>query len=85
MPIEITKQETEEAVHSLKKYFSSELDQELSELRAKLLLDYILKEIAPFAYNQGVKHAEEYFRARLEDLPATVFEPALTYWQKKRK
>jgi uncharacterized protein (DUF2164 family) len=84
MPIEITKQETAELIHSLKRYCSEELDQELSELRAKLLLDYILTEVAPFAYNQGVKHAEEFFRARVEDLPATVFEPGLTYWQKKR-
>ena len=85
MAIEITKQETEEIVHSLKKYFTAELDQELGDLKAKLLLDYILKEIAPLAYNQGVKHAEDFFRARLEDLPGVVFEPGLTYWQKKRK
>jgi uncharacterized protein (DUF2164 family) len=85
MPIAITKQESEELVHSLKRYFAAELEHELSELRAKLLLDYVLREIAPFAYNQGVKHAEEFLRARLEDLPATIFEPGLTYWQKKRK
>jgi uncharacterized protein (DUF2164 family) len=84
MPLEIPKQDTEEIVHSLKRYFAAELDQELSDLQAKLLLDYILKEIAPFAYNQGVKHAEEYFRARVEDLPATVFEEGMTYWRKKK-
>jgi uncharacterized protein (DUF2164 family) len=85
MAIELLPQETEEVIHSLKKYFSSELDQEIGDLKAKLLLDYILKEIAPLAYNQGVKHAEEFLRLRLEDLPATCFEPGLTYWQKKRK
>jgi uncharacterized protein (DUF2164 family) len=85
MAIELPSQETEEVIHSLKKYFSSELDQEIGDLKAKLLLDYILKEIAPLAYNQGVKHAEEFLRLRLEDLPATCFEPGLTYWQKKRK
>jgi uncharacterized protein (DUF2164 family) len=83
--MELRPQETEEIIHSLKRYFSSELDQEIGDLKAKLLLDYIMKEIAPFAYNQGVKHAEEYFRNKLEDLPATCFEPGLTYWQKKRK
>jgi uncharacterized protein (DUF2164 family) len=43
------------------------------------------EEIAPLAYNQGVKYSEEYFRTRLEDLSATVLEPALTYWQKKQR
>ncbi len=85
MAIKLTPQETEEVLHSLRKYFSSELDQELSELKAKLLLDYLQQEIAPLAYNQGVRDAEEYFRARVEDLPGMVFEPGLTYWQKKRK
>ncbi|MCX6956185.1 MAG: DUF2164 domain-containing protein [Verrucomicrobia bacterium] len=85
MAIALTPQETGETVHSLKKYFAEELDHDLSDLQAKLFLDYLLKEIAPLAYNQGVKQAEVYFRARLEDLPATVFEPGLTYWQKKRK
>ena len=43
------------------------------------------KEIAPFAYNKGVKDAESYFRGRIEDLSGTFFEPALTYWLKKKK
>ena len=85
MAIELTAQETQEAIHSLKKYFSTELEQELSDLRARLLLDYLLKEFAPLGYNLGVKHAENFFRSKVEDLPATCFEPALTYWQKKKK
>jgi uncharacterized protein (DUF2164 family) len=85
MAIELSPQETVEVIHSLKKYFSTELEQELGELKAKLFLDYIVKEIAPFAYNQGVKHAEDYLRNKLEDLSATCFEPGLTYWHKKRK
>ena len=85
MPIELTAQETDEAIHSLKKYFASELDAELSELRAKLLLDYLLKEIGPLAYNRGVHDAEKFFRKNLEDLSATCFEPPLTYWTRPKK
>jgi uncharacterized protein (DUF2164 family) len=85
MDLELTPQQSTEIVHSLRKYFSTELDRELSDLQAKLLLDYLLKEIAPFAYNRGVKDAETYFRTRLEDLPATCFEPGLTYWQQKKR
>ena len=45
MAIELTSQETEQAIHSLRKYGAEELDTELSELRAKWLLDFLLKEI----------------------------------------
>ena len=85
MPIELGKQETKEVLASLQHYFREELDQEISEMRAKFLLDYMLKEIAPFAYNCGVKDAEIYFRGKLEDLSGTCFEYGLTYWQKKKK
>jgi uncharacterized protein (DUF2164 family) len=85
MGIELTSQETEEAIHSLKKYFTAELESGLSDLQARLLLDYLLKEIMPLGYNRGVKDAEEFFRKRLEDLPATCFEPPLAYGQTKKK
>jgi uncharacterized protein (DUF2164 family) len=86
MALELTKQETDEAIHSLKKYCADELDLELSDLRAKLLLGYLVQEFGPFAYNRGVQDAERFMRARVEDLTATCFEPPLPYWpaQKKR-
>lgn len=85
MAIELTKQQSQEAVASLRRYFDQELEQELSEMRAKFLLEYFLKEIAPLAYNQGVKDAESYFRTNIEDLPAVCFEEEMTFWKQKRK
>jgi uncharacterized protein (DUF2164 family) len=52
-------------------------------MKAKFLLDYFLREIGPFPYNQGVKDAEEYFRGKLEDLSGTCFEDGLNYWKKR--
>jgi len=83
--MELSKQETEEIIPSLRKFFREELDVELSEMRAGFLLDFIQKEIAPYAYNRGVHDAESFIRNKLEDLPATCFEEGLTYWTKKRK
>lgn len=85
MAIELSKPEIKEIVPSLQRYFQEELDQELSEMRAKFLLDYILKEIAPLAYNKGVKDAEMFFRGRIEDLSGTCFEEGLAYWHQKKK
>jgi uncharacterized protein (DUF2164 family) len=85
MAIELTKEEVADVIPSLRRYFKEELELEISEVRAKFLLNYFLKEVAPFAYNQGVKDAESYFRGRVEDLSGTCFEAALTYWLKKKK
>lgn len=85
MNLELPKEETEALLASLRRYCREELEVELGDLRAKLLLDYIAQEIAPFAYNRGVADAEKFFRARAEDLPATCFEAGLTYWSKRKK
>jgi len=85
MAIELTKEEIADVIPSLRRYFREELELEISEMRAKFLLNYFLKEVAPFAYNKGVKDAESYFRGRVEDLSGTCFEPGLTYWLKKKK
>jgi uncharacterized protein (DUF2164 family) len=84
MAIELTKEQKEKAVPSLQKFFREELEVDLSEMRAKFLLNFFLKEIGPIAYNKGVKDAESFFRGKVEDLTATCFEDAFTYWLKKR-
>jgi uncharacterized protein (DUF2164 family) len=85
MGIELEKDEAKEVIASLRRYFGEELDMELSEMRAKFLLDYILKEIAPLAYNRGVKDAENFLRGRIEDVPGTCVEEGLTYWASRKK
>jgi len=85
MPIEASAQEQAELTASLKRYFREEFDLDLSDLKARLLLEFVLKEIGPIAYNAGVKDAETFLRRSVEELPATCFEAPLTYWRQKRK
>ena len=85
MPIELSKQETQEIIPSIRRYFREEMEGEISEMQARFLLEYFLLEIAPLAYNQGVKDAEAHLRRSVEDLPSVCFEDALTYWRKRKK
>lgn len=85
MPLELTPPEIERVIPSLQKYFREEFEQELSEMRARFLLEYFLKEIGPFAYNKGVKDAEQYFRRHTEDLSGICYEDPLTYWNRRKK
>jgi len=85
MTIELDKDEGKEILASLRRYLREELELDVPEMRAKFLLDYILKEIAPATYNKGVKDAETFMRGKLEDLSGTCFEDSLTYWTTKKK
>lgn len=82
MNLTIPKQQKADIVASLQRYASTELDCELGEIQTGHLLDYILQEIAPFAYNQGIEDAKAFFATKVEDLTGTCFEEGLTYWRK---
>lgn len=75
MPITLNKEQMADAIPAVQRYVEEELDLEIGELKARFLIEFLAKEIGPHAYNQGVDDAEAYFRAKLEDLRGTCFEP----------
>lgn len=79
--MELPPDETDALVFSIQKYMNEEFDEDVSAMKAKFLLEYMWKEIAPFAYNAGVKDADEYMRAKVEELPSICFRDGLTYWR----
>lgn len=52
----------------LKEYFKNERNEELGDLAATLLLDFIIEELAPEFYNQGVYDSHNFLSAKLEDI-----------------
>ncbi|MES2306305.1 MAG: DUF2164 domain-containing protein [Gemmatimonadota bacterium] len=82
MPIALTDDSRKQALASIKRYCSENIEAELSDIEAGLLLDFFLKEVAPSVYNAAVSDAQTYLRDRLVDLEAAVYEPEFAYWPK---
>lgn len=57
-----------QAIAALRQYFAANLDEEIGELKAGLLLDFILSELGPSIYNQGLADAQGFFEERCQDL-----------------
>lgn len=85
MPITISDDAKKQAIASLRRYVSEELELDLNDLPAQLLLDFIVLEIGPFVYNAAIGDAQAYFRDRAADLESVLYAPELTYWQKAGK
>ena len=68
MEIELKKEIRELLVGNLKRYFGNERDEELSNLGAELLLDFIVNDIGPYIYNQAIEDSYAYMNERIEDL-----------------
>lgn len=82
MPLQFSDEAKQQATVSLQRYCSEELDLDLTGIQGTMLLNFILAEIAPTAYNAGVAAAEAFLRDRLADLEATCYEPEFAYWPK---
>lgn len=84
MTIDIEPETRERMVASIRRYFAEQMDEEIGDLKAGLLLDYCLREICPAAYNQAIRDAQAYFLGKVEDLEGSCFEPEMTYWDPRR-
>jgi uncharacterized protein (DUF2164 family) len=80
MAITLSPEATRELIGSIKRYVAENFDQDIGDLKAGLLLDYILKEIGPSVYNQAIADAQGFFAARTQDLDGVCFEKEFTYW-----
>ncbi len=78
--IKLSNDARKQLVLSLQRYVEENLDQEIGDLKAGALLDYILKEIGPSVYNQAIADAQTFFQERALDLEAVFNQKELVYW-----
>ena len=62
------------AIASIKRFFVEQLDQDIGDLKAMLVLDYILGEHGPSIYNQALADARAFMEERAADVEGLGFE-----------
>jgi uncharacterized protein (DUF2164 family) len=82
MPITLSDEITDRAIASIRRYVAEELDQEIGELKARLMLEFFIKEIGGSVYNAAISDAQTYFRDRVADLDGACSAPEFAYWPK---
>lgn len=66
--IKLSKETKDYMISEIKKYFLNEREEELGDLAAALFLDFIIDELAPEFYNQGVYDSCNFMKDKCEDL-----------------
>lgn len=82
MAVHFPDEARQQAIASIKRYFDEILDLDIGDLKAELMLDYMLKEIAPTIYNQAIQDAQKFVHERLGDLDSSLFAAEFAYWDK---
>jgi uncharacterized protein (DUF2164 family) len=82
LAIKLADETKKQVIASIKRYFAENLDEEIGDLKADLVLDYFLLEIGPTIYNQAILDAQAYFQEKTADLDASCFEVEFGYWDR---
>ena len=77
--LELTVEARKLAIASIRRHVQEELDQDVGDLKASLVLDFFLAELGPSVYNMGVADAKAFLTDRTEDLNALSLDE-FTYW-----
>ena len=79
--IELSKEDRQQAIASIERYFLVNMDEKIGNVTAGALLGFFLQEIAPSVYNRGVADAQERLQQRVAELDFEVHEAEFAYWQ----
>ncbi len=70
--IALEREKKEEMVKAIVHYFKQERDEEMGQLAAGMVLDFIIEKLAPEFYNQGVLDSCAYMNEKVEDLQSLL-------------
>ena len=83
MPLTLPDDARKQEIASLRRYFDEELEQDIGDLKADMVLDFILAEIAPTVYNQGIQDAQRLMQERVTEMDAALYAEEFAHFTKR--
>ena len=84
MRIKLSREVEQRLVASIKRYYQEEAGEEIGDLKARLLLDFCVREVGPCIYNQAIADAQARMMNMVSDLEGECFEPEFDYWRSRK-
>ena len=82
MAIELDKVDRDKLIESIRRYFAEQLELEIGRLKASLVLDFVLQEIAPSVYNRAIGDAQAAMQEMVSEIDGTCFEREFSFWKR---
>lgn len=84
MAIKLNKDTEERLLASLQRYCAENFEEAIGNLKARMFLDFCLREIGPSIYNQAVQDAQAAMQEKIAEVETNCYETEFAYWQKKK-
>ena len=82
MTIDISKEARKEAIASIERYFTENMEDKIGNIAAGALLGFFLEEIGPVIYNKAVTDVQERLQSRIMEVDIEIHEDEFQYWRK---
>ena len=82
MTIKLTPENENRLITSIQRFFSQHMDENIGDLKSRLLLDFCLRELGPSIYNQAISDAQSYMHEQATEMDISCHEPEFSYWKK---
>jgi uncharacterized protein (DUF2164 family) len=82
MTIKLKKEVEERLIGSIQRYVAENMDEKVGELKARLFLDFCLREVGASICNLAITDAQAYMTNQVSDMEATCYEVEFAYWKK---
>lgn len=73
IPIKLPKEQKSEIIRSVQNYFEVERSEEIGDLGAEQLIDFMIKELGPYIYNKGIEDARQAIHEKLNQIDDELY------------
>ena len=73
MNLKIPKEQKTQIVGVIQQYFRDERSEEIGDLAAEFLIDFMIKQMGPFIYNQAVEDVQAVLNQKMAALEEDVY------------
>lgn len=72
--IKFSREETAAMVRDIQDYFREELESEIGNIPAEMLMDFFSEQVGAYYYNRGLYDAQAILQKKLDDINDAIFE-----------
>ena len=85
MALEFPTETKKQALESIKRFFTEEMENDIGDLKANTVLCFFLEELAPSVYNRAVSDAQGRVMESVGDLDGSCHEPEFGFWNERKR
>jgi len=75
MRIKLSEERRRDLIAAIRGWYDEQMEEDIGDLKARLILDFFLKTLGPQVYNQAVKDSASFVQDKLIDLEGELYEP----------